>query len=534
LKKNIFIGGAWPYANYSLHIGHLAALLPGDIIARYYRGKGDNVIYVSGTDSHGTPITVNAQKTGVTPKEIATHYHDEFTKTFESLNFSYDLYTSTMSPYHQKQVQDYFKKMLDNGFLYEKTEQQDFCDNCGKFLSDREIVGICPQCKGKSTGEQCEECFAALNAEDVLDKHCKTCNTPTTLKNNKHLYFKLSAFQKELEKLINDTEGLWRKEATGEARKFLSLGLIDRAATRQLDWGVDVPVKGFKDKKIYVWFEAVLGYLTTGRAVSEQKGIDFDEYMKTPQTLTYYVHGKDNIPFHAIIFPALIKAIGLDYQLPKYIISSGYVNTNDEKMSKSKGNLVTINELVKKYNVDTLRYYLIANGPEKKDVNFSDNDLILNHNKYLVGTLGNFIHRNLSFIFKKFNGLIVETEIDKNIIKETKMMYKEVGSLIEKGELKSAISLVMDYISLGNKYYDTKQPWKLATENLEEFNKCVYTCVYMVANIANLIYPFIPATSEKIKQILNLSEFKWEEETIKGDIKIDEPKILFERILVKE
>ena len=263
MKKNdIFIGGAWPYANYFLHIGHLAALLPGDILAKYFRGNGDNVIYVSGSDCHGTPITLRAEKENISPNEIAQHYHNEFVKTFNNLNFEYDEYSNTMSLNHKEYVEQQFLNLVKNGYIYEKEQLQDFCEECQTFLSDREIVGICPHCGGKSSGDQCDVCCDSLDNSEVLDKRCKKCNSKTIMKKNKHLYFKLTEFKDKLQELIDMNVDTWRANAIGEAQKYIDVGLVDRAATRQLDWGVSVPIEGYNDKKIYVWIEAVLGYLS--------------------------------------------------------------------------------------------------------------------------------------------------------------------------------------------------------------------------------------------------------------------------------
>lgn len=530
MKENILIGGAWPYANYYLHVGHLAALLPGDILARYYRGKGANVLYVSGSDCHGTPITERAKKDNTTPKEIATHYDNEFNKTFNRLNFEYDKYSKTMSDYHKNYVQDCYKRLIDNGYIYEKNVMQDYCENCKTFLSDREIEGTCPRCGEKSTGDQCDSCLASLNSDEVLDKHCKTCGNPTVMKEDKHLYFKLTAFEKELQDLIDLNKNRWRKNALGEAQKYIDTGLVDRATTRQLDWGIEVPVEGYENKRIYVWIEAVLGYLSVAKEVAESRGIDFDEFMTSENLKSYYVHGKDNIPFHTTIYPALLLGMKLGYKLPDYIISSAYVNLNNEKMSKSKGNLITANELLDEFESDTLRYYFMANGPESKDMNCSKEDIIQTHNKFLVGVLGNFINRNLSFINKKFDGIITEGNIDSDIIKITEETYKEAGELIEKGEFRNAISKIVDYISLGNKYYDEKQPWIQVKNNITDFNNTTYTCVYMIANISNLIEPIMPNASKKIKEMLDLPKYKWEVQNISGNIKINNNELLFTRI----
>ena len=531
-KRDILIGGAWPYANYYLHIGHFAALLPGDVLAKYFRGKGDNVMYVSGSDCHGTPITERAKKENRTPEDIATFYHEEFTKTFKKAGFEYDLYSATMYDHHKEYVMDFFKKINDNGYIYEKEELQDYCENCNTFLSDREIVGTCPNCGGKSTGDQCDSCGLSLDSTDVLDKHCKTCGSKTTLKKNKHLYFKLPAFTDELQKLIDDSKDKWRKNALGEAQKFLNMGLVDRAATRQLDWGVPVPVDGYEDKRIYVWIDAVLGYLSVAKKVAEERGIDIDKFMSNdnPNLKTYYVHGKDNIPFHTIIFPALILASKNNYRLPDYIISSAYVNLNQEKMSKSKGNLITVNELLETYDSDTLRFYFSFKGPETNDMSCSIEDIIQTHNKFLVGMLGNFVNRNLSFINKKFDGVITEAKIDKEIVDTTKKNYDIIGEYFEKGEIRNAVTAIFDYIGLANKYYDSHEPWIQVKENIDAFNETTYTCVYMMANIANMIAPILPHASSKIKSMLNLDGYKWEEATINGNYKINNLEIIYNRL----
>lgn len=531
-KRDIFIGGAWPYANYYLHVGHLAALLPGDILAKYFRGKGDNVIYVSGSDCHGTPITERARKENVSPAEIANHYHDEFLKTFNKLGFEYDEYSNTMSENHQRYVEEQFLKMIKNGYIYEKEELQDYCDNCNKFLSDREIEGICPHCGGKSSGDQCDVCGDSLDSSEVLDKHCKICGSKTTMKNNKHLYFQLTAFKDGLQKLIDDNQGTWRKNALGEAQKYIDMGLVDRAATRQLDWGVPVPVKGYEDKRIYVWIEAVLGYLSVGKEVAEKRGIDFDKFMSNDNSnlKTYYVHGKDNIPFHTTIYPALLMGLKNNYQLPKYIVSSAYVNLNNEKMSKSKGNLITANELLEMFDSDTLRFYFSFKGPETNDINCSISDIVQTHNKFLVGGLGNFINRNLSFVNKKFDGKITEGHIDEQIRITTQKFMKLIGDYFEKGEIRNAVTQIIEYIALANKYYDAQLPWIQVKEDVKAFNNTTYTCTYMIANIANMIAPILPNGSKKIKSMLNLPEYKWEETDINGDIFINNLNILYDRL----
>ena len=531
-KKDIFIGGAWPYANYYLHIGHLASLLPGDVLAKYFRGNGDNVIYVSGSDCHGTPITERARKDKIAPKDIAEYYHNEFIKTFDRLGFEYDIYSNTMRENHKNYVQEQFKKIIDNGYMYEKEELQDFCENCQTFLSDREIEGNCPHCGGLSTGDQCEVCGDSLDNSEVLNKHCKKCGNATVSKPNKHLYFKLSAFKKVLQDLINDNRNNWRKNALGEAQKYIDMGLVDRAATRQLDWGIPVPVDGYKDKRIYVWIEAVLGYLSAGKEVADSREIDFNKFMskENDNLKTYYIHGKDNIPFHTTIFPALVTAIDNNYKLPDYIISSAYVNLNNEKMSKSKGNLITANELLDMFDKDTIRFYFSYKGPETNDMICSIEDIIQTHNKFLVGMLGNFVNRNLSFINKKFDGIIEEGKIEDSVREYTQKTYKLIGHFYEKGEIRNANSQMIEYINFANKYYDSKKPWIQVKEDKDSFNDTTYNCLYMIANMANLIHPVLPEASEKIRKMLDLPEYKWDEQLVKGEYKIKNIDILYDRI----
>ena len=310
------------------------------------------------------------------------------------------------------------------------------------------------------------------------------------------------------------------------------MGLVDRAATRQIDWGVPVPVEGYDDKRIYVWIEAVLGYLSVGKEVAEKRGIDFDKFMSKDNSnlKTYYIHGKDNIPFHTTIYPALILALKNNYELPDYIVSSAYVNLNNEKMSKSKGNLITANELLDLFDSDTVRFYFSFKGPETNDMNCSLSDIIQTHNKFLVGMLGNFVNRNLSFVNKKFDGHIQKGKIDEKIKELTEKYYKLVGEYFERGEIRNAVTQIFEYISLANKYYDSQQPWMQVKEDINAFDDTTYTCTYMMANISNLIAPVLPHASAKIKRMLSLPEYKWEEEKIEGDYQILDLQILYDRI----
>ncbi len=528
--RKVFIGGAWPYANNSLHFGHLVALLPGDIIARYHRMCGDKVVYVSGSDCHGTPITLRAQKLGVTPQEIAEHYYSEAKGVFEALDFTYDLYTKTYDEFHYKKVQEYIKKIAENGFLYEKDEPEDYCEHCQKFLADRDVVGTCPLCGGEATGDQCDSCYSALTPDMLKDKHCKTCGGATTLKNNRHMYFALSKFEKQLQDFVAKFGGNWRQTAINETNKYINEGLRDRAITRQLNWGIPVPFEGFEDKRLYVWIEAVFGYLTAGERACESLGYNFADFAQNDDALTYYTHGKDNVVFHTVIWPALLEALKGNYTLPKYIVSCEFMNMNNAKMSKSKGNYMTVNSLIKQFDSDTIRYYFTLNNPERKDSNFSLDDFINIHNKHLVGGFGNFVNRNLAFLVKKFDGVLPKEEVSKLVADETQRTYKVVEELFEKCELREAVNTIYNYIQFANKYYDESAPWVLAKEDVAKFNQVTSDCIYMICNIANLLRPITPKACQKIFNLLKIEDNGFDVVKCGAVDKLENVDILFEKI----
>ena len=530
-KKNIFIGGAWPYANNSMHVGHLAALLPGDVLARFFRKNGNKTLYVSGSDCHGTPITIRAEKLGVKPQEIATHYHNEFAKNFEDLWFSYDLYSNTMEDFHKENVKKNLLEIDKKGLFYSKTELEDFCPKCNKFVSDREIVGICPLCGAVADGDQCDKCLTALTPNTLKDKKCKMCGSPTEQKENTHLYLKLSSLTDKVSEYFEKYKDNWRQTAINETSKYLKEGLRDRAITRQLNWGVEVPFDGFDDKKVYVWIEAVIGYLSAGKEASEKLGIDFEEFIRSENTVPYYVHGKDNIVFHTVILPALLYAIDEKIRQPEMIVSCEYINMNDEKMSKSKGNLVTVNSLLQNFDSDSIRYYFIFNNPERKDSSFSLDDFVSIHNKHLVGGYGNFINRNLAFLSKKFEGKLPELKLDSEVEEKVASTYREVGELFEKGELKTATLKLYDYIQFANKYYDQSMPWVLAKTDIDEFNKVTSNCIYMIANMANLYEPLLPKHAQMVRELLGLKdEKKWAPTSYDSSVILGQVPIMFDRL----
>lgn len=528
-KRNILIGGAWPYANSSLHLGHLAALISGDFLKRYHEIIGDNVIYVSGSDCHGTPITERAKKEGVTPKDIAEKYHTEFKEIFEKMNFSYSLYTKTYDEYHKNQVKKMFLKIYENGYIYPKKSKQPYCENCNKFKSDRELEIICTNCGKMTKGDQCD-CGYIPTEEDLIGATCRECRSTTITKENTHLYLALSKFQEKIKKYVSEKEENWRISSINETEKYLKEGLKDRAVTRDLDWGIDIPIKGFENKKMYVWIDAVLGYITATRQFCENNNLNWEDYWKNNQQQaikSYMCHGKDNITFHTIIFPALLMAMNENYHLPDTMVATQYLNINSEKISKSKGNGITILEMIKSYNVDSLRYYMLSYGPENKDTDFTIENYLNIHNSDIVNKFGNFINRTL-----KFKGLtkIPSGKMDAQIKEKIDKTYELVSQYIEKLEIKKACNKIMELVELGNKYYDEQKPWIQKKVSIDEFNNTIYTCTNIIANLSNLFEPILPETSNKLRQYLKINKPTWNQIQIKENINLEEIEPLFTRI----
>ena len=526
MNKKIVIGGAWPYANSSLHLGHLAALISGDVLARYHRLQGDDVIYVSGTDCHGTPITERAKKEKITAKEIAEKYHKEFKEVFEKMNFSYDLYTKTEDEFHKEKVQELFKRIYDNGYIVEKIDEDNYCAHCSKFVADRELKLICPNCGNETKGDQCD-CGYVPTKEDLKKAICSECGSETTTKENKNLYLELPKLQSRIEEYVSENESKWRKNAQNESNKYLKEGLKERAVTRNLDWGVDIPINGFEDKKMYVWIDAVLGYLTATMKYCESNNLNWKKWWKEngQENKIYMVHGKDNIVFHTLILPGLLIGLNDDIHLPDVMVSTEYLNFNEQKFSKSKGIGLTILEALDKFDTETLRFHLIKNGPEAKDTNFTEEDYIMTHNE-ITNKLGNFVNRTL-----KYKGLskIPNGVMDTNVERYIKEKYKEISNNIENIEFRKATLEIIELLDFANKYYDNKQPWIQYKENIEEFNNTIYTCTVTIANISNLIEPFMPKIAEKIREYLNIKNKKWEYINQIECIELNNIEPLFER-----
>jgi methionyl-tRNA synthetase len=525
---NIIIAGAWPYANGSLHIGHMAALLPGDVIARYYRAKGDTVCYVSGSDCHGTPVTIRARQENKTPEEISDLYHEEFVECFSKLGFSYDLYGKTSSPEHKQFVIDFHRRLYEGGLVYESTTQQAFCESCNQSLPDRYVTGTCPHCGKPARGDQCEACGSVLEPENLLEAKCHICGNPPVFRPSTHLFLAITKLKEALN-LYVESHTDWRRNALELSRRYIDEGLRDRAITRDLDWGINVPKEGYEDKKIYIWAENVLGYLSGCHTLCERQGLDFNGLWNSSRQ--YYIHGKDNIPFHTIILPALLLARkDVEFHLPDEIISSEYLTLEGRKISTSGNWAIWAKDITAGYNADSIRYFLIANGPEKRDTDFSWREFVNSHNGEILGAYGNFVNRSLVFIQKYFNGQIPDAECDTTIKLNLAELFPHTGRLVENGSLKEALETIFSFIRSANKYFDEEQPWISIRENQEKCGKTLATCTLIIANLSVLLKPFLPFSSKKIQDMLGIDIDQWAYFELPEGKEITAVRILFERL----
>lgn len=506
----VIVGISWPFANGELHIGHAASSLPGDVIARYHRLKGNDVILVSGTDCHGTPIEVKSLMEKRDAKDIVDECHLSFDKDFKDLGISFDLYNRTDDQFHKDFVKEQFKKYYNNGYLYEKEEMQHYCENCKMFLADRYIVGVCPKCSNIIKGDECEKCGSLLTIDEVKETRCAICNNPTTKKMNKNLYFKLSVFQDDIKSLVDRSVGSWRENAINFTTRYLNEGVPDRCASRVQSYGVDIPINGYEDKKLYGWFENVWGYVTASKKYADAQNLNWEEYWKNGyDNKIYLVHAKDNIPFHTVIFPSLLLATKDNYKLPDKIVSDEYITIEGDKLSKSKGNYITLRHLLDNYSVDAVRYFLSINDPEKKDFNFTYEGFINSINGELLGKWGNFINRTLQFINKSFDGKLTNLNVDENIENELKELYVTVGKSIDEGYSKDGIEKIFEYIMNANKYFDLKEPWKLAKEDKNLCEEVLFNCANIIFNINNLLKPYFIDTTKKVEDYLNEYNNEW-------------------------
>jgi len=508
-SRHIVIGGAWPYANSSLHLGHVAALLGGDVLARLHRLRGDKVLFVSGSDCHGTPIALEAERQGCAPSEIADRYHREFSDTLlRRLHFSYDLYTKTTTPTHREVVQDAFTRLLEAELIGKRTQQLAYCEHDQRFLPDRYVEGVCPSCGAEGArGDQCDACGKILEVSELISPKCKFCGNAPISRDSEHFFLLLSKLQDRLFQWLDSSQG-WRRNATSYVKNIVSEGLRDRAITRDTTWGVPLPLEGYESKSIYVWFEAVTGYLSACVEWSRLQGDPdaWKAYWTDPDAFHYYIHGKDNIPFHAIIWPGIL--MGLGHHLPDRIYSSEYLTFGQKKFSKSRGLIIKADDIVDRHGCDAVRYYVIANGPENSDTDFTWEDFQIKINTELIGKLGNFVNRTLSFAAKYWpEGLGASAspaDLDPELTAETAAAYAAVESSILAGEFREGLKAIIRLSETGNRYVDTQAPWKAVKTDKAAAERILVNSLWLALAIAKLCRPYLPDFSEHLQAQLGL------------------------------
>ncbi|MFQ6059766.1 MAG: methionine--tRNA ligase [Thermoplasmata archaeon] len=503
----IFIGVAWPYANGVIHVGGVAGCyLPPDIFARYQRMKGNEVLMVSGSDMHGTPTTIKAEEEGLAPEEIAKRYHEINWNYLQRLGSSYDLFLSTEHPTHKEVVRDFFLKLYQKGYIYEKEMTLPFCKNCKRFLPDRYVEGTCPYCGYESArGDNCDECGKLLDPEQLLNLRCKTCGGEPIMERRVHLFFKLSAFEKPLKEYLKDKH-YWRGPVLKFTKAWLESGLEDRPVSRDIDWGIDIPIEGHEDKKIYVWFEAFMGYFSMAVEWARRQGDPekWREYWQDPNVRHYYFLGKDNILFHTIFWPAVLLGDGT-LNLPYDVPANQFMRFEGEKFSKSKGVSLGIDYFLERFPVDSLRYYIAINMPENRDVNFSWEDFIAKNNGELLATYGNFVHRVLTFTQKNYGGIPKPgriEEIDRRALARIEEQWKKVGEHLDLCQFKAGLKKIMELAKFGNQYLDTKAPWFQIKQNREACTTTMYVCLRIVQSLCVMASPYLPHSSQQLWKML--------------------------------
>ncbi len=534
-KRNL-ITTALPYANGPVHIGHLAGVyVPADIYVRYLRAKGEEVIFIGGSDEHGVPITIKAQKEGVTPQDIVDRYHSLIKKSFEEFGISFDIYSRTSSETHHKLSSAFFKKLYEDGKFIEKTSMQYYDEKAGQFLADRYITGKCPHCGNeRAYGDQCEACGTSLNATDLINPvSAITGNTPQ-LKETKHWYLPLDQYENWLKEWILEEHKEWKSNVYGQCKSWLDNGLQPRAVTRDLDWGVPVPIDGAEGKVLYVWFDAPIGYISATKDLTPE----WEKYWKDKDTRMIHFIGKDNIVFHCIIFPAMLKAEG-SYILPDNVPANEFLNLEGDKISTSRNWAVWLHEYLEDFKgkQDVLRYVLTANAPETKDNDFTWKDFQTRNNSELVAIYGNFVNRAIVLTHKYFSGVIpgrgVLNEYDQEVLAEIPAIIERVEKNLESFHFREALKECMNLARLGNKYMADTEPWKLIKTDEERVKTILNICLQITADLSALSEPFMPFSAAKLRGFLNMEPLAWDKmgaDVLPAGHRINEAGLLFDKI----
>ena len=543
--KRTTVTAALPYANGGVHIGHLAGVyVPADIYVRYLRLKKQDVAFIGGSDEHGVPVTIRAKKEGITVQEVVDRYHNLIKKSFEDFGISFDIYSRTTSPTHNKFASDFFRTLYDKGVLEEKVEEQ-FCDEVtGEFLTDRNIVGTCPRCGAEGAyGDQCEKCGATLSPEELINPTNK--NNPghgLVKKPTKNWYLPLNKYQDWLKKWILEGHKEWRTNVYGQCKSWLDMDLQPRAMTRDLDWGIPVPVEGADGKVLYVWFDAPIGYISNTKELCDahpEKWGTWQKWWQDPETRLVHFIGKDNIVFHCIIFPTMLKAHG-DYILPDNVPANEFLNLEDDKISTSRNWAVWLHEYLVDLpgKQDVLRYVLTANAPETKDNNFTWKDFQERNNSELVAVYGNFVNRALQLTKKYWGGVVPACgelqEVDEKAIAEFKDVKEKVEQYLNVFKFREAQKEAMNLARIGNRYITECEPWKVWKTDPKRVETILNISLQLVANLAIAFEPFLPFSSEKLRKMINMPNFEWTQlgstDLLKAGTQLGEPELLFEKI----
>ncbi len=542
--KRTLVTSALPYANGPVHIGHLAGVyVPADIYVRYLRLKGEDVLFIGGSDEHGVPVTQRARKEGITPQDVVDRYHNIIKESFEGFGISFDVYSRTTSETHHKFASEFFRKLYDDGKLVEQTSKQ-FCDvKNEKFLTDRDVVGECPYCHKQAYGNQCEEgCGRALEPTELINPRSKETGEAPVLKETKNWYLPLNEYQQWLKEWILENHKEWRPNVYGQCKSWLDMDLQPRAMTRDLDWGIPVPVEGADGKVLYVWFDAPIGYISNTKELCDkdpEKHGTWEQWWQSEDTRLVHFIGKDNIVFHCIIFPVMMKAHG-KYVMPDNVPSNEFLNLEDDKISTSRNWAVWLNEYLVDFpgKQDVLRYVLTANAPETKDNNFTWKDFQARNNNELVAVYGNFVNRALVLTKKYFEGKVPAcgelTDYDKAIIAEFIDVKGKVEHLLDQYKFRDAQKEAMELARIGNRYLAETEPWKLAKTDMDRVATILNLSLQLVANLSIAFEPFLPFSSKKLRDMLNLASFEWTNlgstELLPVGHELGEVGLLFEKI----
>lgn len=537
--KRTLITTALPYANGPVHIGHLAGVyVPADIYARYLRLKGQDVIMIGGSDEHGVPITIKAKAEGVTPQDIVDRYHKIIKDSFAELGISFDIYSRTTSDIHSRTASEFFRRLYENGQFVEKTSMQLFDEKANQFLADRYVTGECPHCHAEGAyGDQCEKCGTSLNATDLINpKSAITGNTPV-LRETKHWYLPLDRWQSALEKWILDGHKEWKTNVYGQCKSWLDLGLQPRAVSRDLDWGVPVPVEGADGKVLYVWFDAPIGYISN---TIELLPDSWEKWWKDSDTRIINFIGKDNIVFHCIVFPAMMMAYGDNFQLPDNVPANEFLNLEGDKISTSRNWAIWLHEYLRDFpgKQDVLRYVLTANAPETKDNDFTWRDFQARNNSELVAILGNFVNRAMVLTFKYFNGIVPQADeladVDSAAIAEIRQSVEALTAALDTFHFREALKEAMNIARIGNRYLQETEPWKVAKTDPQRVKTILNVAIQICANIAIAFEPFLPFMSEKLLRMLNGDKISWDMlgcfDLVPAGAQLQQPELLFEKI----